>query len=361
MPYATLSLGCHDGTQTLFDVCRHMWASVADYGGWAALAACGYAAYRAMRFIRADCDMALAGKRINYANIDGKVVWITGASCGIGEGLAKAFAEAGARVVISARRESELQRVKAECRGAHQGSILVLPLDITQQDQFPAAIQRIVDTFGRLDVLVNNAGLSQRSLLEEASDQSERTIMEINYFATVALSKAVVPQMREQNSGQIVVISSVAGKLPAPVSGSYAASKHAVQGFFDTLRIEVAPYGIGVTCVCPGPVVSEGVNNAITANNERVGAKAHVNQGKMPTERCARLVVCATSQHLEECWISPQPILFFTYVSQYCPGLARWLGKKVGYGRVRAYKSGEGNINAQAGLSSLFGSKSKQQ
>ena len=173
---------------------------------------------------------------------EGKVVWITGASSGIGEALAKAFAAAGAKLVLSARREGELARVRDLCVAANPGETghLVLPLDITDYDAIPVAIEAVTTQFGRIDVLLNNAGIGQRSLCIDTGMDVYHRIIEVDVLGQIALTKAVLPVMLEQGSGHMAVTSSVAGKIGVPYRTGYCAAKSAVIGFYDALRAEVA-------------------------------------------------------------------------------------------------------------------------
>lgn len=193
----------------------------------------------------------------------GQVVWITGASSGIGEALAVAFAQAGAKLVLSARRQDELERVAAKCTGAE---VLVLPMDLSKNEGFEQLVAQVNARFGRVDVVVHNGGISQRSLVKDTAMEVHRRLMEVNYFGAVALTRAVLPGMLTQKRGQLVVISSVMGKIGTPLRSAYAASKHALHGFFDCLRAEVAKDGVVVSLVCPGFIATDVSKNALTAD-----------------------------------------------------------------------------------------------
>ena len=193
----------------------------------------------------------------------GQVVWITGASSGIGEALAVAFAQSGAKLVLSARRQEELERVAAKCGGAE---IFVLPMDLAKSDGFEGLAQQVLTRFGRVDVVVHNGGISQRSWVKDTQMDVHRRIMEVNYFGAVALTRVVLPSMLSAKRGQFVVISSVMGKVGTPLRSAYGASKHALHGFFDCLRAEVAKEGLTVTMICPGFIATDVSKNALTAD-----------------------------------------------------------------------------------------------
>ena len=160
----------------------------------------------------------------------GKVVWITGASSGIGEALAYTFARKGAKLVLSARREAELMRVKNNCK-MNQEDVFILPLDIEKPETFATLFQRVIARFGTLDILVNNAGISQRSLVKDTPLAVDKRLMDVNYIGTVALTKTVLPTLLAKQNGQIVVVTSAVGKFGSPWRSGYSASKHALHGF----------------------------------------------------------------------------------------------------------------------------------
>ena len=245
----------------------------------------------------------------NEYTFEGKVIWITGASSGIGEALAKALSGSGARVVFSARRESELQRVRDECiaAGADSGDLLVLPLDVVDYDALPAAVEAILKRFGRVDMLVNNAGNSQRSFCLDTDMQVYRTLIELNVLGQIALTKAILPIMVEQGSGHILVTASVAGKLGVPLRTGYCAAKHAVMGFFDSLRTEVAHLGIRVTTIVPGFIRTNIGSNALTGSGEPTGkVDVDIDSG-MDVGDCADEILRGISEGCEEIAIGGGP------------------------------------------------------
>ena len=172
------------------------------------------------------------------SDLKDKVIWITGASSGIGEALAIELARRQARLILSARRESELNRVGA-LTGLAPLDLLILPFDLADTSMASGLAAQVMNKFGRVDVLVNNGGMSQRSEARVTSNETERLLMEVNYFAHVNLTKAVLPYMIRQKSGQVVVISSIAGKFGFYLRSTYSAAKHALYGYFESLRLEV--------------------------------------------------------------------------------------------------------------------------
>ncbi|MDJ1500565.1 SDR family oxidoreductase [Cytophagaceae bacterium BD1B2-1] len=248
-----------------------------------------------------------------------KVVWITGASSGIGEALVYALAQQGARLVLSARRKTELDRVAQQTQlpAAH---ILILPLDVEQSDTFDKATQTVIQTFGRIDVLILNAGISQRSFIKDTPLAVDRRIMEINYFGIVGLAKTVLPTFVKQQSGQFIVTSSVVGYIGTPMRSSYAASKHALHGFFDSLRAEHWKDKIKVTIVCPGYIKTAISLHAIDENGEQYN-KMDTNQEKgMQPDVCARHILKAVKKNKEEVYIGGKEILGI-YMKRFFPTL----------------------------------------
>jgi dehydrogenase/reductase SDR family protein 7B len=226
-----------------------------------------------------------------------KVVWVTGASSGIGEATAMAFSREGAKLVLSSRQGAELERVRKACDGEGH---LVLPLDLMRHDSLADAASQVLRHFDHVDVLVHSGGVSQRSLAADTSLATDRAIMDLNFFGTVALTKAVLPSMLARKSGHIVPISSVVGYVGTPLRSTYAASKHALHGFFDSLRAEVAKDGIVVTIICPGYVRTNVSRNALTGNGAAFGKMDDTHEGAMLPEECARRIVDAVAKRKEE-------------------------------------------------------------
>ncbi len=191
----------------------------------------------------------------------GKVVWITGATSGIGEALAYELAGRGARLVLSARREPQLQTVRQRCQYAERHQIL--SMDMTDSATIPAKVQQVLQTCGHVDVLINNAGISQRSKVQDTTLEVDRQLMEVDFFGPVALTKALLPSMLERGEGLMVAVSSVAGLIATPLRSSYCAAKHALAAFYDAMRAEVHDSGVRVAVIYPGFVRTEITQNAL--------------------------------------------------------------------------------------------------
>ena len=227
------------------------------------------------------------------------VMIITGASSGIGRALALQLAEQRAWLALAARDIDQLKAVAEECR-RYGGKALVVPTDVAEQAQCQNLVERTVAEYGRLDTLINNAGISMWTKLEELKDLTvlER-IMRVNYLGSAYLTAYAIPYLK-QTRGRIVAVSSLAGKNGVPTRSGYAASKHAIVGFFDSLRIELAETGISVTMIYPGFVTSEIRERAFGADGQPL-KKSPVREAEVMTaEECARIMVSAIARRKRE-------------------------------------------------------------
>lgn len=198
---------------------------------------------------------------MSHVTYNNKIIWITGASSGIGEAVAYAFAREGAHIIISARRTQELERVRADC--PDKAKVTIVQLDVGDYTAVQSTVQPVLEKFGRIDVLFNNAGISQRALANDTSIEVYKKIMDVNFMGSVAMTKAVLPMMLQQQSGHIAVISSLTGKFSTALRTGYSASKHALHGFFDGLRCEVWKENISISIICPGFVKTHVSENAL--------------------------------------------------------------------------------------------------
>ncbi|KAA0991657.1 SDR family oxidoreductase [Dyadobacter aurulentus] len=253
-------------------------------------------------------------------NFKNKVVWITGASSGIGEALAIAFAREGAKLVLTARRKEELERVKL-ATGLPDTSVLVLPMDVTDLEMAGPAAEQVIAQFQRIDIMVHNAGVSQRSYIKDTDLAVYRNLMEIDFFSTVALTKAVLPYMTRQKSGHFIVMSSVAGKIGTIMRSGYNAAKHALHGFYDSLRAEGYVDNIKVTTVCPGYIRTNISLNALNESGSKFG-KMDANQANgIPAEECARQILNAVKKDKKEIYIGGFKEVAAIYLKRFFPTL----------------------------------------
>lgn len=248
-----------------------------------------------------------------------QVVWITGASAGIGESLAKECARRGARLVISARRQEELQRVALET-GLSEDNFLVIPMDMEHYDSFSGLVDQVIEKFGRIDYLFNNAGVSSRALAVDTPVAIDKKMMDINYLGHVALTKAVLPHMISAKKGHIIVTSSVVGKFGTPLRSAYAAAKHALHGFFDTLREELWDYNIKVTILCPGYIQTDVSVNAMTSSGEKFNKMSKFQAAGMTPDVLARKSIKAILKGKQEARFGGKEIMGI-YLHKFFPRL----------------------------------------
>ncbi len=250
----------------------------------------------------------------------GKVVWITGASSGIGEALAYAFAAKGARLVLSARRESELMRVSAHAK-MREDDVLILPLDIEKTETFESAFQTVLTHFGTIDLLVNNAGISQRSLARDTPLAVDKRLMDVNYLGTVALTKTVLPTFLKKQAGHIVVVTSAVGKFGSPWRSGYSASKHALHGFFDAMRAELFDDNIKVLLVCPGFVRTNVSINALNEKGEPLKQMDEATAKGLSPDNVANQILRAIDSGKEEVVIGGLKEVFGVWMKRHFPSV----------------------------------------
>jgi dehydrogenase/reductase SDR family protein 7B len=226
-----------------------------------------------------------------------KAVWITGASSGIGEALARRLAVLGARLILSSNQEDELWRVANELKGAE---VRVLPLDLGELDTLPEKAGEALACYGRVDFLFNNGGITQRALARDTDLTVDKRIMDVDYFGQIILTKAVLPTMIQQGSGHFVVTTSVMGIMSAPYRSAYCAAKHALHGFFDALRAEVWQDGIRVTLVAPAAVQTEISRHALTEAGNEYGKMDPLIAGGISADECARQILTAVVKGKEQ-------------------------------------------------------------
>lgn len=252
-----------------------------------------------------------------------KIIWITGASSGIGEALAYSLNKRGARLIISSRRNEALERVKENCTN-DSAEVHVLPLDLEDTDSLQEKAETALGIHGGIDYLFNNGGISQRSNAVDTELPVLRRVMEINFFGTAALTKAVLPSMLERKSGHIVVTSSVMGKYGTRLRSSYAASKHALHGYFDCLRQEVADEGIDVTLVCPGFVRTDVTLNMLEGDGSKHGKMGKGQKQGMPPDEFAEKLLPKIAKGKKEIYIGGREILG-VYLKRFAPGLLEFI------------------------------------
>lgn len=260
-------------------------------------------------------------------HFDKKTIWITGASSGIGEALAIEWAQYKPIIILSGRNIEKLNSVKDKCE-SFGATCLVVPLDLTIAASIDEAAAKVFSVYPAIDILVNNGGVSQRSYAIETPIEVDRSIFETNFFGTIALTKKVLPSMVKNNKGHIVVISSVTGKFGFPLRTAYAATKHALQGYFDSLRAELTPNNIKVTVVSPGRILTNISLNAIDKNGMKYGIMDQAQAKGMSAELCARKIIHAVKVYKKDILIARNELVMY-YIHKFLPCLYYKLVTKV--------------------------------
>ena len=251
------------------------------------------------------------------------IIWITGAGSGIGKALALAYNKDNNTIILSGRKESQLNEVAATIKSSY-----VLPLDVTDEVAIQKAVAQVDSKFGKVDILINNAGVSQRALVSETNNEVGRKLMEVNFFGSIHLTKAVLPLMQKSNTGSIVAMSSAAGKFGFPLRSYYAASKHALHGWYEALGLELKDTDIHVMVVCPGRIKTDISKNALTGTGE---AHAEIDPGQesgVSVEKCASAILKGIRNKKTEIYIGGSEVLMI-YFKRYAPWLFRFVAKRV--------------------------------
>ena len=256
-----------------------------------------------------------------------KIIWITGAASGIGEALAYRSVQYGGKLILSDIDEPGLSRVVETCASSG-ADVLNLPLDLSSRESIERAAELAMEHFGRVDVLINNGGVSQRSMTWETPLEVDRRIMDINFFGAVILTKAILPQMMERGSGYIAATSSITGKFGFPLRSAYAASKHATQGFFETLGLELSGRNISVTIAMPGRVRTNISLNALTRDGTPHGKMDPGQAAGIPAERCAKKYLDAIFKRKREVLIGGKE-LTMVHIRRFLPAVFYRMARKI--------------------------------
>ena len=284
------------------------------------------AVYLFIKFLRADADLALLRCSLKTNFFKDKVVWVTGASSGIGEELARQLSSKGAKLILSARSMDKLNAVLKSL--AHPENARAYQLDISDREAVKRAPKEVQSLFDKVDILINNAGISMRCTFLDIEENAARKLMEVDLLGTSFLTKGVIKTfMLQQGGGQVVNVSSISGKFGAPTRSYYCASKFGLIGLMDAVRLELLDKNVRVTNVCPGPVKTAVSENALNSEGSLHGKKDAMIENGMKVERCAELILIGVSNELYEVWISHHPYLLMTYLSQYLPSVFHFMMK----------------------------------
>lgn len=253
------------------------------------------------------------------------VVWITGASAGIGEALARVLAaRGGVRLVLSARRVERLEALAAELPVPTR----VVPLDLADFDGHDGAVATVIKDFGALDLLIHNAGVSQRSTALETDFAVDRRLVEVDLLGPISLTKAALPLLLENGGGRLVVVSSLVGLFGTPMRSAYSAAKHGLHGFFQSLEAELWDRGLRVTMVCPGFIHTELSYQALTADGSPQASLDRAQAQGLDATTCARRIVRAIDRSQAQVLIGGKEVLM-AHVARWAPWLYRRLIRRV--------------------------------
>lgn len=247
-----------------------------------------------------------------------KIIWITGASSGIGEALAYECSKLGAKLILSARRTQELERVKFNCLDTEK--VAVLELDLLQFDSLPYITEQAVGIYGKIDILINNGGISQRSLVAETKFEVFKKMIDINYLGTIQLTNSLLPHFLKRKQGHFVTVTSVMGKFGSPYRSGYCGAKHALHGFFDVLRMEHQKDNIDVTLICPGFIRTNVAKNALAGDGSAQEREDEATANGLDAVICAKKIIKAIEQKKYETCIGGKEI-YAVYLKRFFPKL----------------------------------------
>jgi len=250
-------------------------------------------------------------------HFQGKIVWITGASSGIGKELSIQLAKLGAKLILSSRKENLLRDLKESLPSKEEHT--VLPMDLAKPNEFEGLMQRVEARYDRIDLLIQNGGISQRATAADSSEEVVRRIMEVNFFGNVFLMKRVLPKLRASH-GQVLVISSIAGKFGFYLRSSYSASKHALHGYYESLALEEEKHGVSVTIACPGKINTPISTNALDSRGQKHGEMDHNQETGMPVEECVSQLLDAVSRRKREVLVGNKEVKAVT-LKRFFPAL----------------------------------------
>lgn len=247
-----------------------------------------------------------------------KIIWITGASSGIGEALAYELSKNGSKLILSARRKDALELVKSNCM--FPDKVAILPLDLYDFDSLPNKVKEAIAIHGKIDTLINNGGISQRSLIAETKFEVFKKMIDVNYLGTIQLTNSLLPHFIAEKQGQYVTITSLMGKFGSPFRSGYCGAKHALHGYFDVLRMEHEKDNIDVTLICPGFIQTNVAKNALTADGTSQQKQDEATANGLEVVLCAKQIIRAMNKKKFESYIGGKEI-FAVYVKRFFPKL----------------------------------------
>lgn len=262
--------------------------------------------------------------KIDFKN---KTVWVIGASSGIGEALITELYKENCNIILSARREENLTEIASRLKLNKENS-LVLPIDISDSKSFSSKIEKAVAKFKTIDIVILNAGIAHKSYAVETYEEVDRRIMEVNFMGIILFTKQIIPIMQSQGKGTIAVTSSILGEIGLPLVSTYCASKHAINGYFESLRYEVEKYNINISILSPGFIRTDITKNSLTASGEVFNKDSVAQEKGMPAEKCATKMISAIKKGKKHSYIGGLEV-YMPLFSFYFPSLFYYLMKKM--------------------------------
>jgi len=256
-----------------------------------------------------------------------RTIWITGASSGIGEALAMHWASKGNTLILSGRDQKKLEPVAQNCK-MKGAEVRVVAFDLTNEAEIIAAVAEVQSLVTKIDILVNNGGIGQRSFVIDTPTEVSRRIMETDFWGHTTLSSAILPFMVKTGGGTIVVMSSLSGLFGFPQRSMYCAAKHALHGFFETLRLEHHKDNIEVLMVCPGRVKTNFSFGALTSTGDKHGQMDKGQENGVTVEYCAAKIDKAVKGHKKQVIIGKKEVIM-PYLKRFAPWLFYWIALRI--------------------------------
>jgi len=241
--------------------------------------------------------------------------------------LAHEFSIMNTQLILSGRNQRKLEEIKDTCL-QNGSSVLTVPFDLSDRNSIVNSAEIVLEKYGSVDLLINNGGISQRAFIQNSRLDVDQKIMSVNYFGNIALTKVLLPSMLEQGHGHIAVTTSIAGKFGFPMRSAYSASKHALYGFYDTLRIELADQNIKVTMICPGRIQTDISKHALNEKGEEHGEMDDGQKNGMPSEKAARKIVRALRREKREVIVGGKELLMLP-IKKFTPWLFYQIVRKI--------------------------------
>lgn len=261
------------------------------------------------------------------SSFDNKTIWITGASSGIGEACAYLLAKENANLILTARKADILTKVQEKCLSIG-GKCEILPYDLSDIDGIPALVDKALSFFGRVDIMYNNAGISQRAKAGDTLFEVDKKIMDVNFFAPVRITKLLLPQMIKNGGGTFVTTTSISGRFGFPLRSAYSSSKHALYGFFETIHAEYYNQNIRSVLVCPGRVQTNISFYALEQDGQQHGKMDAGQAGGISADKAAKKIVKAIRKRKPEVLVGSKELLM-VYFKRFIPALNRKIARNI--------------------------------